>query len=421
MVEAMEMQKGFKQTEIGAIPSDWEITEFKSIVSKLIDNRGKTPPYSKKEAIELIETSSISLVNQHPDYSKVTKYVSKYTFENWFRDHPRKDDILVSTVGEYSGSTALISETRGTIAQNLIAVRVKNVVSAYIFQWSRSSCYKKQLDQVMMSHAQPSLRVPWLLNFQIPVPPTKTEQTAIATALNDADALITQLEKLIAKKRAIKQGAMQELLKPKEGWKVKKLRKVFKFLKTANNSRADLLQDGEFEYIHYGDIHTKWNSFLDCSKNILPFIPNEKIKSVPFLQEGDLIIADASEDYEGLGACIEIKSIGNRKIVAGLHTMLLRGDKEIILDGFKGYFRNFHGVKEALIASSTGVSVYGISKSKLKNIEIKIPTKETQTRIAQILSDMDAEIEALENKLNKYKMIKQGMMQNLLTGRIRLV
>jgi type I restriction enzyme, S subunit len=199
------------------------------------------------------------------------------------------------------------------------------------------------------------------------------------------------------------------------------LGEVFKFLKTANNSRADLLQDGEFEYIHYGDIHTKWNSFLDCSKNVLPYIANEKIRGVPFLQEGDLILADASEDYEGLGVCIEIKNIGKRKIVAGLHTMLLRGNKDIWVDGYKGYFKSFHGVKEALISSSTGVSVYGISKSKLKNMEIKIPPKETQTHITQILSEMDAEIEALEKKLDKYKMLKQGMMQVLLTGKVRLI
>ena len=183
-----------------------------------------------------------------------------------------------------------------------------------------------------------------------------------------------------------------------------------------------MLENGEVEYIHYGDIHTRWNCFLDCAKNELPFIDKGEITGIPLLENGDLVIADASEDYEGLGACIEIKNIGKRKIIAGLHTLLLRGDKNIIAEGIRGYLRKFYGVKDALIKLSTGVSVFGISKTNLKEVEFSIPpTVEEQTRISQILSDMDAQIEALEKKLEKYKMLKQGMMQNLLTGRVRLI
>lgn len=292
---------------------------------------------------------------------------------------------------------------------------------SYLFHFFQSPSTIKKLIGSQVESARPNLSLTDIRFFKIVIPP-KAEQNAIATALNDADALITQLEKLIAKKRNIKQGAMQELLKPKEGWEVKKLGDVFRFLNTANNARADLLESGEVEYIHYGDIHTRWNCFLDCSKNELPFIDKGKITGVPLLENGDLVIADASEDYEGLGACIEINNIGKRKIIAGLHTLLLRGNKNILADGFKGNLRNYKGVKDALIRVSTGVSVFGISKTNLKEIEISIPsTIEEQTRIAQILSNMDAEIEALEKKLEKYKMIKQGMMQELLTGKTRFV
>ncbi|MEQ8190652.1 MAG: restriction endonuclease subunit S, partial [Candidatus Eremiobacterota bacterium] len=141
----------------------------------------------------------------------------------------------------------------------------------------------------------------------------------------------------------------------------------------------------------------------------------------PLLEEGDLLLADASEDYEGLGASIEIKNIGNKKIVAGLHTLLLRGDKNILVDGFKGYIREMPCLKDSLIRIATGISVYGISKTQLRNIEIKIPQIPEQTAIAEILSDMDTEIESLEQKLEKYKKIKHGMMQELLTGRTRLI
>lgn len=221
---------------------------------------------------------------------------------------------------------------------------------------------------------------------------------------------------------------MQQLLTGKKRlpgfsgkWEVMELWKIFTFLNTANNSRDDLMESGEIGYIHYGDIHTKWSNFLDCSKNYIPYIKKEKVKDIPFLENGDLVIADASEDYAGIGVCVEIKNIGERNIVAGLHTLLLRGNKSIVADGFKGYLREIEGVKDVLIRIATGISVYGISKNNLKNVKVKIPPIKEQTAIAKVLSDVDAEIEVLEKKLEKYKMIKQGKMQNLLTGKIRLV
>jgi type I restriction enzyme S subunit len=424
MADVMEMRKGYKQTEVGVIPEDWDVKKMDEIANV------KTGPFGSalhekdyvQDGTPIITVEHLGeqgIINENlPMVSDLDKNrLNGYSL--------RAGDIVFSRVGSVDRNSLIRNREQGWLfSGRLLRIRLtkSNVLSNYLSYYFHQETTKQRIRSVAVGQTMASLNTKIMKGISVALPPTKAEQTAIAKVLTDADTLITQLEKLIAKKRDIKQGALQELLKPKEGWEVKKLKEVFKFLRTANNPRSDLMQDGEFEYIHYGDIHTRWNRFLDCSKNTLPFISNAKIKNIPFLQEGDLIIADASEDYEGLGVCIEIKNIGNRKIVAGLHTMLLRGDKEILIDGFKGYLRDFYGVKEALIASSTGVSVYGISKSKLKNIEITIPSNKTeQTRIARILSDMDAEIEALEKKLEKYKSIKQGMMQVLLTGRIRLV
>ena len=337
MVEAMEIKEGFKKTEVGVIPSDWDYDEIQYLAGITTGAKNTQDRVSDGAYPFFVRSQTVERINS-------------YSY----------DGVAVLTAGDGVGTGKVFHYIDGKFDFHQRVYKISEFterLDGYFFYLYFSKNFYNRIMQMTAKSSVDSVRREMIAKMLIPLP-TKTEQTTIATALNDADALIAQLEKLIAKKRAIKQGAMQELLKPKEGWEVKKLKEVFKFLKTANNSRADLLQDGEFEYIHYGDIHTKWNSFLYCSKNILPFIPNAKIKSVPFLQEGDLIVADASEDYEGLGACIEIKNIGKQKIVAGLHTMLLRGDKEIMIDGFKGYFRNFHGVKEALIASSTGVSVY---------------------------------------------------------------
>ncbi len=132
-------------------------------------------------------------------------------------------------------------------------------------------------------------------------------------------------------------------------------------------------------------------------------------------------MADASEDYAGIGKSIEVKEIGDRKVISGLHTFLLRDKSENFINGYKGYIHLSAFVKEQFDRLATGLKVYGVSKANLKLIEIPLPPSSEQTRIATILSDMDADITALETKLAKTQQIKQGMMQNLLTGRIRLL
>ncbi len=417
MVEAMEIQEGFQKTEVGIIPSDWEVKKLGDLVDKFVNGGTPSTQVSDYWKGEIPWITGADILNQK--VSVIRRYISREAVKNSSTNIIEKNTLLL--VSRTGVGKLAITPFDVAISQDFTGVYTKKseLDTGYLFRYLDFA--QKELTKQNQGTSIQGITRETLTSIPIPLP-TKAEQTAIATALNDADALISELEKLIDKKCNIKKGAMEELLKPKEGWIIKKMGDIFKFLNSANNSRADLVESGEIEYIHYGDIHTRWNCFLDCSKNELPFIDKEKVNSVPFLENGDLVIADASEDYEGLATCVEIKNIEKRKIVAGLHTLLLRGDKNIIADGFKGYLRNYHGVKDTLIRLSTGVSVFGISKTNLKEVEISIPpTVEEQTRIVQILSDMGAEIEALEKKLEKYKMIKQGMMQNLLTGKIRLV
>ena len=132
-------------------------------------------------------------------------------------------------------------------------------------------------------------------------------------------------------------------------------------------------------------------------------------------------MVDASEDYSGLGKSFEIKNVGLSKIVAGLHTIVLRGDDSIISNNYKQFIQFLPMFKLEIIKIATGISVYGVSKSNLSNIEISLPPLPEQTAIATVLSDMDTEISALEARKAKTISLKQGMMQELLTGRIRLV
>ncbi|HAF88018.1 MAG TPA: restriction endonuclease subunit S, partial [Legionellales bacterium] len=315
------------------------------------------------------------------------------------------------------------------INSGMVILRCENpsVSDEYLYAILCSSILSSQIERLSFGSAQPQLTVKGISTLNIPVPKDYKEQTAIAKALSDADAWIQSLTRLIAKKRQIKQGAMQTLLNPyengrlKDGWEFIKFDDAFNFLSTASYSRAELNYNGELGYIHYGDIHTKWNEFLDFKHHIVPMIDLAKIKGYSLVKEGDLIMADASEDFSGIGKSVEIKSLGDRQVISGLHTLLLRDKGGNFVNGFRGYIHKFKYVKQQFDSLATGLKVYGLSKGNLKGIEIPVPPKKEQVGIVSYFHDLESEIRLLEIKLTKAKKIKQGMMQNLLTGRIRLI
>jgi len=174
-------------------------------------------------------------------------------------------------------------------------------------------------------------------------------------------------------------------------------------------------------YIHYGDIHGMKSSVLDLSRTRLPEINPRQVATLSHVQDGDLVIADASEDVIDVGKSVEVRGVGSAEVVAGLHTFLLRGNPEIVADGFKAYIQFLRDVRAGIESIATGSSVYGISKKNLAALRFRVPPVEEQAAIGQLFADMAAELQALETRLEKARQVKEGMMQNLLTGRIRLV
>lgn len=204
-------------------------------------------------------------------------------------------------------------------------------------------------------------------------------------------------------------------------WLLVSYEEAFDFYPTASYSRTQLSKNDEIGYVHYGDVHTKCFHFLDFDKVTLPSIKNELLKKYPLLKDGDLIVVDASEDYEGVGKSVEVRNLKNRKAISGLHTFLLRDKKGTIANGFKGYLHSNVLVKKQMDTLATGLKVYGVSKTNLKLIQIPLPpTKVEQTAIATALNDADALITLLEKFSAKKRAIKQGAMQELLSGRKRL-
>lgn len=412
------MKPGYKQTEVGVIPEDWNLKVFKDIcwvnqgLQIAIEKRLKHPaPLSK-----------IYITIQYLNDSKQIEYINDYTSQVCCTDN----DVLMTRTGN---TGIVVTGVSGVFHNNFFKINYdkKQITKDYLVYYLNQNKVKKIILVKAGTSTIPDLNHSDFYTIPISLPPTLIEQTAIANALGDADALIQSLTRLIAKKRQIKQGAMQTLLNPyengrlKDGWGFVTYGDAFNFLVTASFSRNELSSSGEYGYIHYGDIHTLWDGFVDFKKDFVPAISQTKAKNYVVVNDGDLIMADASEDYDGIGKSVEIKGIGNRKVISGLHTFLLRDKRGVFVNGYKGYIQSSRFVKKQLDKLATGLKVYGVSKTNLKVIEIPLPPKNEQTRIANLLSDMDTEIAALETKLAKYQHIKQGMMQNLLTGRIRLV
>jgi len=204
-----------------------------------------------------------------------------------------------------------------------------------------------------------------------------------------------------------------------EDWEIVSYDKAFHFLRTASYSRSQIEVNGKTRYIHYGDIHTKWNYFVDLNQ-VLSTIDDSKVCNYSLIEDGDLIMVDASEDYSGI--CKSVEVINNKKLpaISGLHTILLRDKGNFFIKSFRGYIHSNKLVKSSMDKYATGLKVYGVSKKNLKLVQIPRPPLPEQTAIATVLSDTDTLIEKLEKLIIKKKAIKQGAMQQLLTGKKRL-
>ena len=259
--------------------------------------------------------------------------------------------------------------------------------------------------------------------IEIPLP-GKKEQQAIATALSDIDGLISLLTKLIEKKKNIKQGAMQELLTGKkrlEGfsgeWKTIPVGNIGKaYGGLTGKTKADF-EHGKSKYIPFMNIMS--NPVID-----MEFLENVSVAEGEFqnsVKVGDLFFNTSSETPEEVGMCsVLLKEIDNlylNSFCFGYRINDLSSFSPLYLSYL---FRSDVG-RKLMFSLAQGATRYNLSKNYFYKIEINMPCIDEQTAIANILSDMDAEIEALEQKLDKYRSIKQGMMQELLTGRIRLV
>lgn len=410
----MEVRPGYKQTEAGLLPEDWEVAPLGDLVKvtsgaspSLFRFAGTGIPYFKVEQLSNAEK-----------YLDTTD--TPYLFVGG--DTVPENSVLFAKRGAAIALNKVrILKQPSFMDTNLMALTPHGGLECeYLFYalghiglWRFADT--TSVPQINNKHVKP-------LPFPLPCP---HEQRAIATALSDVDALLSGLDRLIAKKRDLKQAAMQKLLTGKtclpgfQGeWELRRLGDHVTFLRNGVNSRAELLPEGRVKYLHYGDIHASTDSFL--SPQTLPSLPDAKAARLDRLRDGDVIFADASEDIAGVCKSVELRGARETEVVSGLHTIAARFDKTVLADGFKGFLQYCPSFATHLRRLAAGTKVYATNRAHIASVEMRLPSVAEQTAIATVLSDMDAELTALEARRAKTRALKQAMMQELLTGRTRL-
>lgn len=208
-----------------------------------------------------------------------------------------------------------------------------------------------------------------------------------------------------------------------EEWDVKPLNDLFSFSGGFTASR-DQLSDEGFCYLHYGDIHKTDKTYIDV-KGEYPEIPKldislSKISPKSLLNEGDIVFVDASEDDEGASKHIVVRNADGITYISGLHTIVAKSKDSSLVDLYKEYCFQTRNIKRQFKYYAVGTKVSGISKTNIAKILLPLPPEPEQRTIATILSDIDEAIIKLESLISKKRNVKQGAMQELLTGKKRL-
>jgi len=404
------IRAGYKQTEIGVIPKDWVISILDQLASKV--GSGITPR-GGSNAYKLFGRPFVRSQNVGWGILKLgdIAFIDDKTHETFQNTEIRFKDVFLNISGASIGRSAVANRelVGGNVNQHVCILRTKREKLHPIFlnKILLSTIGQDQIDSFQSGGNREGLNIGQIKTFKIPLPPLP-EQIAIATVLSDTDKLLQAIEKKIAKKRLIRQGAMQELLRPKEGWVVKKLGDIAEIVgggtpSTFTNDywNGDIdwftpTEVGKIKYLSGSKRKITNQGLKNCSARILPL--------------GTILLTSRA----GIGDLgILIKEACTNQ---GFQSLIVND-----LNSLEFVYYLLVTLKPLLLQNASGSTFLEISPNKVKAIEITIPTKQEQIKIATTLSDMDSEIENLEKQLAKYKQVKQGLMQNLLTGKIRLV
>lgn len=429
-----------KQTEIGLIPDDWEVNLIGNVseIFGRIGFRGYTVEDLVDEGFGAITLSPSNIQNGKMDFSNCS-YISWKKYDESPEIKIANGDILLVKTGSTYGKSAIVKNLakKATINPQFVVIKktkCNNELLGYLIQ---TPIVQEQIEASIVGGAIPTLSQKQIASFKIPLSKSIKEQQRIAKALSDVDAVISTTEKLLQKKKNIKQGAMQELLTGKkrlpgfaksnntkmtelgeipEDWEVKTLNELINDISDgpfgSNLKTEHYTTEREVRIIQLSNVgedgwdneNVKYTTFTHAKEIQRCIVPYGSIVIAKMMPAGRAILCPNKEKMYILGSdCVRITP-------------------NSLLDSlFFIYFTKSSFYLNQIKENTQGSTRARTSVSKLKRIEIALPPKKEQISIAKILSDMDNEIDLLNTKLEKYRNLKAAMMQQLLTGKIRLV
>jgi type I restriction enzyme, S subunit len=406
-----------RNTDVGEIPADWVVRDLGSLtdpqrpISYGIVQTGPQIPNGVR-CLRVLDIEN-GRVNTR-DLITTSKAIS----DSYKRTQLELGDLVMPLRGKV-GDVAVVGRdltganlTRGV---GLIAVKAETCGS-FVMQVIRSPASRSRLANSMNGSALQEVPIATLRAFKIALAPTRAEQEAIAEVLSDADALIESLEQVLAKKRQIKQGAMQELLTGKrrlsgfEGkWELRSLDAIGECVAGLTYAPPDVSSSGllvlRASNVFDGRLR------LDDNVYVAMDVPDRV-----FVVPGDILICVRNGSRDLIGKCARIDERARGMVFGAFMTVFRTPNHEFVYHQFQAA-----DIKRQ-INEHLGATINQITNKSLRSFTIPFPCDAAEAHaIAAVLSDMDTEIGALEEKLDKAHGIKQGMMQELLTGRIRLI
>ncbi len=425
----MELMKGYEETTVGVIPADWQVVPITSLIEKNsritygVVQPGKDDP----RGVEFIRGGDV--YDGKIDEENLRK-ISHTVDAQYSRTKLFGGELLISLVG-FPGECAIVPEALkgANIARQVALARLDKGLDFepdFICHFLRSSIGKKLLLREAFGSAQQVINLKDVNKLELPLP-SLLEQEYIATALSDVDALIAGLEKLITKKRDLKQAAMQQLLTGQTRlpgfsgeWRVQTLFELAE-------RKKELFDDGD--WIEAQHIRSEGIRLIQTGNiGIGQFLEKQEKKFIDEtsfamlkckeLKVGDLLICRLADPA---GRACVMPFIGEARVVTSVDVTIFRPPVNSINRAFLSQVFSMPDWFKKVSDRSGGTTHKRIARGALGRIEVNVPSHAEQTAIATVLSDMDADLSALESRLVKTRAIKQGMMQELLTGRTRLV
>ncbi|NOT11356.1 MAG: hypothetical protein HOP23_05915 [Methylococcaceae bacterium] len=412
------LRKGYKQTEVGVIPEDWNAKSLGSLTTLMTNGfvGTATSAYVNSEDGVLY----IQGYNVEPNGFNLhgIKRVSKSFHNRNQKSCLRTGDLLTIQTGDIGVTTIVPPYLEGANCHALVISRFdkRHSESGFYCQYFNSERGHLAFMEIETGSTMKHLNVGDMVRLFVPSPPI-AEQRAIATALSDVDALLAKLDQLIAKKRDLKQAAMQQLLTGQTRlpgfsgeWEVKRLGDMATFYKGKGQAKSDLGPYGSEPCIHYGELFTKYPesiyttlSYTNLTAGVFRSIANDVLMPT----------SDVTPNGLATASCIH-----QDKVILGGDILVIRADPSILNGSFISYV--IRQLRDQVMQLVTGTTVFHLYGTDMKKFTFSMPSVKEQCAIVNILDDIDTEITQLETRRDKTRALKQGMMQELLTGRIRL-